>query len=90
MTAQPQPGDCIVFKRADGLYDVTKIDRALRRLPVRVAIRNLDSAYMIAQGHLERGRVLYAHHQSPEVLAEYRIAPMRNHIAPTHRPPIGR
>ena len=72
MPEQAKPGDCIVFKRADGLHDVSKIDRTLRRVLVRAAIQHPDSAHMIAQGHLERGRVWYSQHQSPEVLVVYR------------------
>jgi hypothetical protein len=79
---EAKPGDCIVFKRADGVYDISKIDRSRRRVLVRAAIQHPDSAHMIAQGHLEGGRVLYSQHQSPDALTVYRTtsdaAPIRS------------
>jgi hypothetical protein len=69
----PVPGQCVIFKRADGLYDVLKIDAAGERASVRVGLKQIEDAFHIARKNLEAGRVLYSDHSTPDVFEKYRF-----------------
>jgi hypothetical protein len=70
-TQKPVPGQCIIFKRADGLYDVQKIDEAGERAIVRAGLKQIEDAYHVARNSLSAGRVLYADHSAPDVFEKY-------------------
>lgn len=70
----PVPGQCVIFKRADGLYDVLKIREGGERARVREGLKQLDDAFHIARKNLEAGRVLYADHTSPDVFEKFRLS----------------
>jgi hypothetical protein len=70
-TQKPVPGQCIIFKRADGLYDVEKIDEAGERATVRAGLKQIEDAYHVARNSLSAGRVLYADHSAPDVFEKY-------------------
>jgi hypothetical protein len=48
-TETVKPGDCIVFKRADSMYDAFKIHQAENRVSVRRGIKELSDACEIAR-----------------------------------------
>lgn len=73
-TETVKPGDCIVFKGADSVYDVCKIDQAENRVSVRRGIKELSDAYEIARKNLEGGRVLYSDHSTPDEFEKYRFS----------------
>jgi hypothetical protein len=70
-TQKPVPGQCIIFKRADGLYDVLKVDEAGERATVRAGLKQIEDAYHIARNSLSAGRVLYADHSAPDAFEKY-------------------
>jgi hypothetical protein len=71
---KPVSGQCVIFKRADGLYDVLKISDTGGRASVRKGLKQLEDAFHIARNNLEAGRVLYSDHSTPEVFEKYRFS----------------
>ncbi len=63
----PRPGDCIVFKRSDGLYDVCRVTASSKRETVRESL-GYDMARAVAKGNLEAGgRRLHCDHSTPDL-----------------------
>ena len=68
----PQPGDRIVFGRADGRFDVLEITKSGTEKLVRGEEPTLDIARDI--GHMsDGGRLWWRHHSKPDVTAPYKI-----------------
>jgi hypothetical protein len=68
-------GDCIVFKRSDGLYDVLKVTASGAHVSVGVGagLDDVDEAHRIALNNLETGRrVLYSDHSTPDRFELYK------------------
>lgn len=69
----PQPGDRIVFERADGLFDVLGITESGKEETRRAKLPTIDFAHEIARGGLDGGRLWWRHHSAPNVTEPYRI-----------------
>jgi hypothetical protein len=69
-----QPGDRLVFARADGLYDVLGITASGEEETRRSGLATLDEAYRVARSGLEGGRLWWRHHDSPNTTEPYRIS----------------
>jgi hypothetical protein len=61
----PGAGDRLIFKRADGRYNVFNIGASDKSELARGGL-SLDDADPVAHGHLEGGRVLHADHSKPD------------------------
>jgi hypothetical protein len=61
----PPPGDCIIFERVDGHYDVREVGSSGAH-DTRQAGLTFEAAREIARGRLETGRDLWiCHHSNP-------------------------
>ena len=67
----PISGQCAIFKRADGRYDVLKFGEGGTRTSVREKLKQLADAYHVARKQSEAGRVLYCDHATPDVFEKY-------------------
>jgi hypothetical protein len=75
----PQPGDYIVFTRSDYRHDVLRVDVEGVRQFVQEGGLTQEAAYAIARAgaDAEGGRVLFAHHATPEITAPVEQPPDR-------------
>ena len=65
-------GDTIVFARADGCYDVLRINVRGQREAVGVGLTDMHSAYITAKVHLSfSGEVLLTDHADPDCFDSY-------------------
>lgn len=70
-----QPGDRVIFGRADGLYDVQNVTApGVFETVDRPPLDSLDKAYEIALGHMRPGgrHVWLRHHAEPNSIELYR------------------
>ena len=64
----PKPGDTVIFKRSDGLYDVRKVDASGQTEVVRLDLPSLDKATHLARANVaRRGRIWVEDHAKPNV-----------------------
>jgi hypothetical protein len=73
----PQPGDYIVFARADHRYDVLRVDvEGVRQFVQPVGVMH-EATYVVARAgaEAEGGRALFAFHATQQVTAPVRPAP---------------
>ena len=70
-TETPVSGQCAIFKRPDGRYDVLKFGEAGTRTSVREKLKQLADAYHVARNTSQTGRVLCCDHATPDVFEKY-------------------
>jgi len=63
----PQPGDRVVFERADGNYDVFRVSVSGEEEVARLGLPDFETAYAIARGELDGGRVWCRRYSTPDL-----------------------
>ncbi len=72
MTNTTNPGDCLIHERAEGLFDIWKVNDSGGRAPVRENFRGSPQGVRdIARAELRGGRLWFSHHSSPDSLEPY-------------------